>query len=118
MMQYIYLFQISILRNGAKTIAKEKSDAILQGLTLLETILEKSKYVCGNELTIADFSLVATVSTINVVLPLAANRFPKIFEWMALMEALPYYKEANQEGLDTFAALIKSKNIVRQISSK
>ncbi|EEZ98840.1 Glutathione S-transferase 1-1-like Protein [Tribolium castaneum] len=107
-----------ILRGGAKTVAKDKADALLQGLTLLETILETNKYACGDKLTIADFSLVTTVSSANAVLPLASNRFPKIFDWWNRLEALPFYKEANQEGLDAFTNLIKSKNIVRQNSTR
>jgi glutathione S-transferase len=110
----------SILREGAKTIAKDKADALLQGLTLIESVFESTKnsFIAGNTLTIADFSIVATISSANAVLPLASNRFPHIFEWLARMEALPYYKEANQEGLDAFSALIKSKHIVRQISAR
>ncbi|XP_044270060.1 uncharacterized protein LOC123014841 [Tribolium madens] len=108
----------SILRGGAKTVAKDKADALLQGLTLLETILETNKFVCGDKLSIADFSLVTTVSSANAVLPLASNRFPKIFEWWNRLEALPYYKEANQEGLNAFTKLIKSKNIMRQNSTR
>ncbi|XP_063915408.1 glutathione S-transferase 1-like [Zophobas morio] len=106
-----------ILREGARIIPKDKSDALLQGLTLLESLLEKSYYVTGNTLTIADFSLVATVSSANAVLPLASNRFPNIFEWLARMESLPYYQEANQEGLDAFATMLKSKHLVRQASA-
>lgn len=106
------------MRGGAKTVAKDKADSLLQGFTLLETILETNKFVCGANLTIADFSIVATVSSANAILPLASNRFPKIFEWWARLQTLPYYKEANEEGLDAFTGLIKSKNIVRQTSTR
>ncbi|RZC32295.1 GST N 3 domain containing protein [Asbolus verrucosus] len=104
---------ISIRQDGAKIVAKDKADSLIQGFTLLETLLEQNKFVAGDSLTIADFSIVSTVSSANVLVPLASNRFPQILEWLSRMQALPYYKKGNQDGLDIFASEIKSKVIVR-----
>lgn len=76
---------------------------------MLESLLEKSTYVAGEHLTIADFSVVATITGSNVLVPIASNRFPKITDYITRMQSLAYYKEANQVGADKFAALIKSK---------
>ncbi|XP_018564050.1 glutathione S-transferase 1 isoform X4 [Anoplophora glabripennis] len=75
----------------------------------LETLLERSTYVAGEQVTIADFSIVTTLTSANVLVPVASNRFPKISEWLVKMQALPYYASANQVGLDQFAAVVKSK---------
>lgn len=65
--------------------------------------------MAGEHVTIADFSIVTTLTTANVLVPIASNRFPKISEWLANMQTLPYYASVNQTGLDQFAALVKSK---------
>lgn len=100
---------MSLLRGGAKTICKDKADLLTQGYMSLETLLEGSTYVAGDELTLADLSIIATISSANVLVPIASNRFPKITEWMSRMQQLPYYHEANQVGLDKFTGMIRSK---------
>lgn len=99
----------AILRGGAKTIEKDKADLVSQAYQSLETLLEGRKYVAGNDVTIADFSLIATVSSTNsAIVPVAANTYPKISAWLARMQALPYY-QANQVGVDQFKAMIQSR---------
>nr|WCC58235.1 glutathione S-transferase [Pharsalia antennata] len=98
-----------ILRQGAKSVDKKTTADVNDAYNSLETLLERSTYVAGEQLTIADFSIVTTLTTANILVPIASNRFPKISEWLAKMQALPYYASANQVGLDQFAALIKSK---------
>nr|WCC58234.1 glutathione S-transferase [Pharsalia antennata] len=100
---------VLIIRQGAKTVRKDLADSLVDAYNSLETLLERSTYVAGEQLTIADFSIVTTLTTANILVPIASNRFPKISEWLAKMQALPYYASANQVGLDQFAALIKSK---------
>ncbi|KAJ8954079.1 hypothetical protein NQ318_004384 [Aromia moschata] len=78
-----------------------------QGVT--STLLERSTYVAGEELSLADFSIVATVTTSNILVPIEAQKFPKITEYVKRMQALPYYAEANQDGLDKFEKIMKSK---------
>lgn len=76
---------------------------------MLETLLEKSTYVSGEHLSIADFSITATITSANALVPIASNRFPKITEYITRMQALPYYQEANQAGLDKFTSMVRSK---------
>ena len=65
-------------------------------LKLLDTLIGDNKYVAGNELTIADLSIVATITT------LAINDFkdladaPNVKRWLdRLTKELPYYEEIN-----------------------
>ncbi|XP_018564047.1 glutathione S-transferase 1 isoform X2 [Anoplophora glabripennis] len=98
-----------ILKQGAKTVRKDLADSLVDAYNSLETLLERSTYVAGEQVTIADFSIVTTLTSANVLVPVASNRFPKISEWLVKMQALPYYASANQVGLDQFAAVVKSK---------
>lgn len=64
--------------------------------------------MAGETVTIADISLVATLTSCNVVVPINSEKYPKITAWIKTMEQLPYYN-ANKVGLDVLDELIKSK---------
>jgi len=98
-----------IIKEGVKTIPKEKQEALVQAYDTLETFLDGKEYIAGNQLSIADFSTVAVLTTADVVAPLPPNKLPNVRRWLSKMQALPYYKEANQVGLDKFSMIIKSK---------
>lgn len=88
---------------------RDKSDAVIAAYNFLETFLEKADYLTGSHMTVADLSAIATVTSLNVFVPIASNRFPNITQWMQRMQSLPYYNETNQKGLDIFTSVMKSK---------
>ncbi|GJQ67937.1 hypothetical protein Trydic_g16694 [Trypoxylus dichotomus] len=99
----------SITKEGAKLVTREKAHALTTVYNILETLLETSSYVAGQELSIADFAIVATITSANVLVPVAENRFPHISQWVEKMKKLPYYEEANQTGLEKFTMWMKTK---------
>ncbi|CAH1999054.1 unnamed protein product [Acanthoscelides obtectus] len=99
----------SILKENAKTVSKDKAANVTQGYQKLESLLEQSTYVAGPHVTIADFAIVSTISSSNALVPIASNRYPRITEWLSKMQALPYYHEGNDKGLNTFVTVMKSK---------
>ncbi|XP_050309010.1 uncharacterized protein LOC126745287 [Anthonomus grandis grandis] len=99
----------AILRGGVKVIEKDKADLIVQGYQSLELLLEGHSYVAGNDLSIADFNVVGTISSCNAaIVPIASNTYPRITAWLSRMQNLPYY-ETNQTGVDQFKDMIHSK---------
>ncbi|XP_067634057.1 glutathione S-transferase 1-like [Eurosta solidaginis] len=77
---------------------------------VLEQFLAHSLYMADEHLTIADFSIVSTVSTFDAALePIDASKWPKLAVWLKRMEALPYYADANGIGMKSYATLIHSK---------
>lgn len=50
-------------------------------------------------MTIADLSIVSIVSTVDMIAPITEEAFPKLDSWWNSMKKLPYYEQANQEGL-------------------
>lgn len=51
-------------------------------------------------MTIADLSVVTIVSTIDMLVPVTAEKWPKLHNWWYNhMQKLPYYEKANQKGL-------------------
>lgn len=89
-------------------MTKDKADLLVEGYSSLEKLLEGRTYATGDQVTVADFSLIATITSSNVFVPIASNRYPKIVEWISKMQQLPYYAEANQAGLDKFTAVMKT----------
>ncbi|CAH1105782.1 unnamed protein product [Psylliodes chrysocephalus] len=100
---------VALLREGAKSVSKDKADQVTQAYSLLETLLEKSTYVAGESLTLADLSIVANITSLNILVPLAENRYPKTSEWIARLQKLPYYQEGNEVGLGQFTGMVRSK---------
>lgn len=54
--------------------------------------------MAGNTLTIADFSIVAAVSTTNLLVPVDKNKYPNVAQWFSKMQELPSF-EAGRAGL-------------------
>lgn len=51
---------------GKATIPEDKKKAALDALEYLEGILKQTEWVAGDKITVADFSLVATVTSLGV----------------------------------------------------
>ena len=51
---------------GASEISQANRDEVMEIMTILNGFLEKSKFIAGDHLTIADFSIVANVSSFVV----------------------------------------------------
>jgi glutathione S-transferase len=59
-------FQLPVLRLGETTISEAKKEAVCEGYDFLDKLLKNKKWIAGDNMTIADFSCVTTVSGLNV----------------------------------------------------
>lgn len=103
---YISNFKTPLLFYGEKEIPTEKLKEIQEAYNIMETYLKNSEYLVGDTLTIADLSCVASVSTCTIITPISAEKHPKLIKWYNKLKSLPYYKEANEEGLNKLDTLI------------
>lgn len=63
-------------------------------------------------MTIADFSVVTIVSTMDLIVPVVVNSWPKLYNWWNnKMKKLPYYDKANQDGLNALKEWVVKKII-------
>ncbi|KAJ6637469.1 Glutathione S-transferase E14 [Pseudolycoriella hygida] len=76
----------------------------------LETFLSNSDFLAGNFITIADFSVVATLSTVNLVQPVNDNQFPKLAKWFQNMKQRPSYVSGNVPGLQKLRAILADRS--------
>ncbi|CAH1154578.1 unnamed protein product [Phaedon cochleariae] len=97
-----------VLFEGAKEIPQKLLNNLSEAFHMVEKFLQKTKYVAGDQMTIADISFVTSITTWNPYMPLPEAQFPKITAWLKKMKELPYYSE-NQIGLDQFLQVLKTK---------
>ncbi|TDG51693.1 hypothetical protein AWZ03_001753 [Drosophila navojoa] len=65
----------------------------------LEHFLKQGSFVVGNELSVADISIHTTLITLDLLLPVDRQRYPKIGDWLQRMQQLlPDYEEVNLKG--------------------
>ncbi|CAG9817783.1 unnamed protein product [Phaedon cochleariae] len=98
----------SLIFEEAKEIPQKLLDQLSEAFYMVEKFLQKNEYVAGNQMTIADFSFVTSITSWAVFVPLSEAQFPKITAWLKKMKQLPYYRE-NQTGLDQFLQLMETK---------
>ncbi|KXJ68754.1 hypothetical protein RP20_CCG001852 [Aedes albopictus] len=94
----------AVLRNvfnrSIVTVEDHHLKPIQDAYDCLEVYLTNNKFVACDKLTVADFPIVATLSTVENVCPISKDRWPKMTAWFETMQKLPYYQQANQAGLD------------------
>lgn len=87
-----------IFNFGSTEIPQEKIDYFKMTLPIVEDFLENGQYVCGSEITLADFCFVATLSSVDRTIEIDGDKYPKLNDWMKRMKQLPYYESTNGEG--------------------
>lgn len=73
----------------------------------LNTLLERTKYIADDNVTIADFCVIACISTSELIIPIDEAKFPKLAEWVKSIKQLPCYN-VNLPGLEKFKAFLLS----------
>lgn len=87
-----FLFE-PIVYFGIKTIPADKIEYIQRCWPIMERFLETSHYLCGPNVTIADFCAISTVCSLDKLAPIDAELYPKFTAWIERLEALPYFEE-------------------------
>lgn len=98
-----------IFNFGCTEIPQEKKDYFELTLPIVEAFLENGQFVCGNEMTLADFCFVATLSSVDRTIGIDEHKYPKLISWMRKMSQLPYYNSTNGEGASILQQNIFSK---------
>jgi glutathione S-transferase len=87
---------------------REKSEQWLQVLN--DNVLGSSKYLCGDQITIADY-FGAEILSAGDLIGVSFKRYPNVDRWLGTMRALPSWKKTN-EVADGFAASLREKKFV------
>ncbi|XP_072375785.1 glutathione S-transferase 1-like [Diabrotica undecimpunctata] len=85
---------------------QDLAEALDKAYGFLETFLTESKYVAGDEMTIADFSLWTSISNSSGFVAIDAAKYPKITAWSKKLGELPY-SHLNFEGQKEFKKILE-----------
>ncbi|XP_036330481.1 glutathione S-transferase 1 isoform X1 [Rhagoletis pomonella] len=96
-----------ILYYGSTDCSMDKIAYIQKTYEILEEMLKEHPYVCGDDLTIADFCCVATITSVDEVAPIDEFKFPKLRAWLKRLSETPSYQKINQDGADELKKIFK-----------
>ncbi|KRT81338.1 Glutathione S-transferase [Oryctes borbonicus] len=99
----------SILVKDEKEISIDNIRSLQETYNYLEKILDKTEYLTGDTLTIADLCCVASVSSAAIIIPLSSEKYPKLFQWFAKCKKLPFYNEVSSNGLGKLDSLVEER---------
>ncbi|XP_072942790.1 glutathione S-transferase 1-like isoform X2 [Epargyreus clarus] len=80
----------------------------------LESMLCGRTWFGGSWITLADVALTATVSTMNVLVPIDKKRYPRLSTWLFRMSDEMFYVTANKKGLEEFTKRIDCGRVYDQ----
>ncbi|XP_054159051.1 glutathione S-transferase 1-like [Oppia nitens] len=88
----------------------EKGKKIREALQIMDQMLNNQPFLAGNEITLADLSVLASLSLAEVFDYDLIGEYKNVKRWSdGLKRDLPYYDEINKEPIGMFRAHIKSK---------
>lgn len=85
---------------------QEQISDITEAYDVLEKYLEKSTFLVGDDITLADVSCVSTVSSLDCILPVTKN-YVKINDWWNRLKTEKWYHKENVPGLQLFSGFIR-----------
>ncbi|KYQ57880.1 Glutathione S-transferase 1-1 [Trachymyrmex zeteki] len=89
------------------TPAQAKYDKLHEALSFLNKFLEGENYVAGKTLTLADITLVVTVSNFPLM-DYDLSKYSNILRWFIKIQAeIPNYSELESIGMKTFADFVE-----------
>lgn len=93
----IVFLQRPIFYSGAKEVSQEARDGVTDTLKVIETFLDNSKWIAGDKITIADFSLLTIVTTIHECgYDLAQHS--NLTRWYKQCQSLPNFEENRNDA--------------------
>ncbi|XP_044270681.1 glutathione S-transferase 1-like [Tribolium madens] len=98
----------SILLDGKNFIDSNEKQALLESFDVLEKFIEDSEWMAGNSLTIADYSLVSSIASVNNVIPIDPEKYPKLIAWFQRCKSLPEY-EVTRKGQEEGAKMLNAR---------
>lgn len=93
---------------GAPEVPQSTLKNITNCWSIMERFLEGGKFLCGDDMTLADISCIATLTSMDTFLPIEESKYPKLVQWVKTMKALPYYED-NREGAELVQKIMWDK---------
>ncbi|XP_016984872.1 glutathione S-transferase 1-like [Drosophila rhopaloa] len=102
-------FAAPLVYKNETEIPRSKIDEIFEAYDFLESFIGNQPYLCGSGITIADYSMVSSVSSLVGLAPIDSKRYPKLSGWLERMSSLPNYHSLNGDGAQKLIDMFNSR---------
>nr|ALR34895.1 glutathione S-transferase 1 [Chilo suppressalis] len=93
---------------GGRGVQQQHLESIKEVYDFMETFLEKTKYLAGDNITIADIAAFPSVCGLMYIVPIDSARYPKITAWIKYFESQPYSKKHNEKGAKMLGEIVQN----------
>lgn len=93
-----FKFQLPIIWHQTDELDPDGVRASQEALEMLNNFLRSHAWVAGDQFTIADLSIAANASALNLIVPIDTNRYSLVAKWLSNVEQIPCYN-AGRPGL-------------------
>ncbi|XP_063539581.1 glutathione S-transferase 1-like [Cydia strobilella] len=93
-------------RGKLTDLSKSMKSNIEDAYRTLQAYLSRTLYVADDVLTLADISIVTTVSTLDGIYPVDVKRYPKLKEWLLTMSQKDFCQKYNEPGREELVTLL------------
>lgn len=100
---------IPLFYKNITEVPRSQIDAIYEAYDFLEAFIGNQAYLCGPVITIADYSVVSSVSSLVGLAAIDTKRYPKLNGWLDRMAAQPNYQSLNGNGAQMLIDMFSSK---------
>ncbi|XP_075167802.1 glutathione S transferase E14 [Haematobia irritans] len=99
---------MDILVNKSSNVQIEMHERKVQECyNILDAYLEGHTFLVGHCLTIADFSVITTLSSLDIIFPINPNEWPNLYRWFENLQRMECYKY-NLEGIQRQSDILET----------
>ncbi|XP_062552005.1 glutathione S-transferase 1-like [Armigeres subalbatus] len=88
-------------------VPQERIDYALKSVELLEALLGDDPYMAGGHVTLADISCVTSFSSLEHMLKIERNNYPKVYAWYERMKQIDGFEEFVKKIVDQLDGVIQ-----------
>lgn len=114
--QFSTLYE-EIFVHGATEMPPKVLNKIRKALEIMERFLEHGPFLCGDHLSIADISCIATLSSMDTFLSIEKSQYPKLVKWMQSMKSFSFC-ELNKKAVEDVQELMRNKLKENQMATE
>ncbi|KAB0795769.1 hypothetical protein PPYR_09830 [Photinus pyralis] len=90
-----------------RTISEQTYEEVRNIYHVLNNYLKEKKWITGDNVTIADFSLLSTIESFNCCLEVDPNKYANVARWLGEAQKLPFYEVTTKKGIEDLAGFLK-----------
>lgn len=100
---------LQIIFRGGCEVPAYRIEPIHAAYEILERFLAVDPFLVGNQLTIADISVAASILALGCFVPLESDKHPRILAWIERIKTtIPIFDEVNSQAVKDMKVLIQT----------